>query len=63
MPISRQLPIAQRLAALAACRPRARYRAAVPLATRAVIALPDAGRDALMRRLYHIRTPGRLGRG
>jgi len=51
------------LDALAADRPRARYRAAVPLGTRAVIALPDAGRDAMMRRLYHIGSPTRRGRG
>ena len=47
------------LDALAARRPRARYRAAVPLATRVMIALPDAGRDALMRRLYRVGHPGR----
>lgn len=49
------------LDALAARQPRTRYGVGVPLATRVLIALPDAVRDAMMRRLYQSGT--RAGRG
>lgn len=40
------------LAGMRARRPRARYTAAVPLATRVVASLPDWGKDLAMRRMY-----------
>jgi NADP-dependent 3-hydroxy acid dehydrogenase YdfG len=45
------------LAALQAKRPRARYKVAVPVATRLAAALPDRGKDLLLRRLYGIGAP------
>lgn len=45
------------LAVLRAQRPHARYKVGVPLATRILAALPDAGKDVLMRALYGIRSP------
>lgn len=51
------------LGALSARRPRARYRVRVPLGTRLVLALPDGGRDTMMRRLYRVRRRFGTGRG
>ena len=47
------------LSALRAQRPRARYYAAVPVATRIVLALPDQVGDLVMRRLFSIRSSRR----
>lgn len=48
------------LGALRAKRPRARYTAAVPLAVRLVVALPDPARDVVMRRMYGLTSPRRV---
>jgi NAD(P)-dependent dehydrogenase (short-subunit alcohol dehydrogenase family) len=45
------------LAALRTRRPRARYKAAVPLATRIVASLPDRFRDLSLRRMYGLESP------
>ncbi|HEU5315804.1 MAG TPA: SDR family oxidoreductase, partial [Chloroflexota bacterium] len=49
------------LAALRAERPRARYAAAIPFAARVAMALPDAAKDLVVRRLYHLDSLPRAG--
>jgi NADP-dependent 3-hydroxy acid dehydrogenase YdfG len=47
------------LGALRARRPHARYPAAVPFAARLAMALPDPGKDLVVRRLYGLGAPRR----